>query len=77
MSHGTARQLAKLRKAWNSTPTVDRIAFLLEAIAAGALHKQSLAAKTRTNLLMRLAPQMEKASNAVRSTGQELETHES
>jgi len=45
-----SRQLAMLRKAWNVKPSTHRMAFLLEVLAAGALHKRTLPIKPLTNL---------------------------
>ncbi len=70
VSNEATRQLANLRKPWNNAPTVDRMAFLIEVLAAGALHKRSLPAIPRSNLPELIAPQMEKASNLIRGSSQ-------
>ena len=67
MSQQATSQLVNLRKAWNNTPKVHRLAFLIEVLATSAPHYRTLRGQPSTTLLMDVARQMDEAAQVLRT----------
>jgi len=63
----STRQLVNLRKAWNNTPKVHRLAFLVEVLATSAPHYRALHGKPATALPLDVARQMDAATQILRT----------
>ncbi len=67
MTGQSTRQLVRLRRAWNNTPRVHRLAFLMEVLATSAPHYRTLRGEPQTALPLEVAELMDAATQVLRT----------